>query len=68
MMSWVMRIVRGVTTEDKDGGAGSVPQMTRQELAHLFVDDLARPALQKRAKPRRRPLGQPLANRRAAFV
>ncbi|MEL6450544.1 MAG: hypothetical protein AAFQ19_04740 [Pseudomonadota bacterium] len=52
MMNWVNALTRVEDDKTEDCAAGGRVQVTRAEVAALFADDLARPALQKRATRR----------------
>ncbi|WP_415404918.1 hypothetical protein [Tateyamaria sp. SN3-11] len=68
MMNWMLELIGGSDVQKTARGGEKKPRVTRQEVATLFADDLARPALQKRAKTR---FGKPrhlMAGRQPQFA
>ncbi|WP_299296915.1 hypothetical protein [uncultured Tateyamaria sp.] len=68
MMTWMKQLLGETANEETTTDMPVVPDVTRAELSDLFADDLARPALQKRAKVR---LGKPrrlMAGRQLQFA
>ena len=68
MMTWMKQLLGETATEEMTTDMPVAPDVTRAELSDLFADDLARPALQKRAKAR---LGKPrhlMAGRQLQFA
>ena len=68
MMTWVMARLRAKNGRQVNDAADEPQNVTRKELVDLFADDLARPALQKRAKARQQKPRQMVAGCQSRFA
>ena len=67
MMNWMLELFRGSGVTPKQRSKARL-RVTRQEVAKLFADDLARPVLQKRAKTRCKKPRRLMAGRQPQFA
>lgn len=68
MMNWVMALVCKTDRTYEDRSEETKLQVTRQEMANLFANDLARPTLQKRVVARTNKPRTFMAGRRPQFA
>lgn len=68
MMTWLKDLIRGSVAEKAVRCCGKRQPLSRQEVSELFFDELARPALQKRTRTRRKQPRRLMAGCRTLFT